>query len=234
MEDCIYNKTGFQFLRKSFFIALERTIIYSESNDKSVTSKMVDIGITIGKCHDDKEKEQRNKEVKKLWECLVNKDYYTATDLVLNDSYSLLREALNCFSSCAYMATAILCRSVIESSVYKLAIAEWIQWDESTQEIRQFRYSPCNKYMQDYGNALEAVRAKYPELLQKSKKIDEIRSNGNFVAHYSSYIDSKIHKEVTKPIKLWMNAQLAYELLVDTVEFLGNAMVNLANTNRDH
>ena len=195
---------------------------------------MADIGITLGKCHDDKEKEQRNKEVKKLWECLVNKDHYAATDLVFHDSYSLLRESLNCFSSRAYTATAILCRSVIESCIYKLAIAESIQWDESTQEIRQFRYSPCNRYMQDYGNALEAVRTKYPELLQKSTKIDRIGSNGNFVAHYSSYIDSKIQREVTKPIKLWMTAQLSYELLVDTVEFLGNAMVNLANANCDH
>ena len=195
---------------------------------------MVDIGITIGKCRDNKEKEQRNKEVKKLWECLVNKDHYSAVDLVLYDSYILLREALNCFNNCAYMATAILCRSVIESSIYKLAIAESIQWDEAKQKIWQFSYSPCNMYMQDYGNALEAVRTKYPELLQKSTKIDRIRSNGNFVAHYSSYIDSKIHKEVTKPIKLWMTAQLAYELLVDTVEFLGDAMVNLANTNHEH
>lgn len=205
--------------------------------------KNVDIGITVGECQDENERKQRKTEIKDLWGSLVKKDYYTATDMIFHDSYSLIREALNCYSSCAYMATALLCRSVIESSIYNMAAAVSIEWDKSEKMIGQIRYSSRFRYIKDYKNALKEVMSKYPKLEQNSKKIKTIRDEGNFVAHYSSNVESKIRKGISnykirnvtpEPVGLWITPSIAHRLLVDTIEFLGDAMAVLAETSSIH
>lgn len=80
--------------------------------------------VLIGGCKDENERNQRNKEKEDFFECLKGHKGYWEVSLVLDNSYMLFREALNDYSTCAYMSTVILCRFVVESAIYILAISE--------------------------------------------------------------------------------------------------------------
>lgn len=192
--------------------------------------------IRIGECNDEDERAQRSNEAKKFWKRLTSNELYLPTNLVLNESCNLLREALNCYQTCAYMATTLLCRSSVETAIYKVAIAENLKWTKMGRyRIWEFTYGDCYRYLQDYGAAIEKIKKKYPDIFKKiSKRASNIRYKGNFVAHHAAYLDKHLEKKITESEKLWLDSNDARQSLEDTTFVLQVLMEALKDPEVDN
>ena len=190
--------------------------------------------VMIGGCKDKEENAKRIEEKGSLLEELTKHEGYFEVSLILEDSYHLFKEALDCYSTCAYMATALLCRSTVESAIYNLAIADSLEWDKSKLDIPKidkFNISNSYNYLDRYRKSLKEVRLKYPNLIKSNdEKLSKIRENGNLFAHYSSIITKSILEHVKDPIRLTITNEEAKVLLRYTLDFLEDTMKTLMKT----
>lgn len=189
-------------------------------------SSLKDISITIGSCGNDTTRKEREIETTDLWNKLVSNGSYLSTHLVLGESYNLYREALNCYGTCANMASAIMCRSTLEAALYKFVTAKDLQWrtEEDGRGIYTYRYSECAPYLEDYNKALNEMKSSYPDLFKEiNKDLKKVREEGNFAAHYIP-VSGKKHIEAIKTssqtVKLWIDKKGALQTLESTVDIL--------------
>ena len=189
-------------------------------------SILKDTGIMIGSCKNDKTRKEHENEASNLWNKLVSNGSYISTHLVLDKSYDLYREALNCYGTCAYMATAVVCRSTLEAALYKFVTASDLKWrdGENGKEIYTYRYSECATYLSDYNNALSELGKHYPDLFKKvNKDLQKVRERGNFVAHYLSASERKLvraTKSSSSVVELWIDKDGAFSVLEKTGSIL--------------
>jgi hypothetical protein len=193
-------------------------------------SKYRDIGIMIGSCADDPTRKERETEATALWKELVSIGSYRSTYIVLDKPYFLYREALNCYGTCAYMATAIMCRSTLEAGLYDFVTAKDLKWrtEGVGRQIYTYRYSECAPYLTDYNNALSELKRSYPDLFKETnEELQKAREAGNFAAHYLPVSERKFVKAFKNPsqtVELWIDKERAFHVLKST----GNILMRFA------
>lgn len=185
-------------------------------------------GIRLGSCNNEADKSSHKKEVSELWERLINNKFYIGTQIVFGDSHNLIREALNCYSTCAYMATTIMCRSALEDAVHKFVTLEDPKWrkDPDGERIYTYTPSPCCRYLINYGEAKERLKEYYPQIFKHvSASLQKVREDGNFSAHYPSFCDKKYLRRIKKGS--WIDQINAKRDLDSTLTVLDTLMTAL-------
>lgn len=202
-------------------------------------SMLKNTGIKIGSCSNDMAREEHINAAINLWKKLVSNGSYVSTHLVMHEPYNLYREALNCYGTCAYMATAVMCRSTLEAALYKFVTASNLEWRDGAngKEIYTYRYTECAPYLSDYNNALSELGKHYPDLFKEvNKDLQKVREKGNFVAHYMPVSERKIVKAIKTPtqtLESWIGKDDAFYVLESTGKVLTRFADILKNSRPD-
>ena len=66
----------------------------------------------------DESRKSRGREIDEVWQDLISNEGFHRNYIIFDSAIDLFREALSCYQNGAYMATAIMCRSVVETTLY--------------------------------------------------------------------------------------------------------------------
>ncbi len=192
------------------------------------------VGTIIGKCKDQQTKRKRGKEANVLWNALISNGVYQGGYDTFNDAYVLFREALNCYSTCAYMATAILCRTTLEAAVYRLTqricYKTYSHIINSKEASTAYEENPgdlladcvercdCIERCKDFSPILlKTKQTKKPETEQKEKKV----SYEDAIKVLESCLPGVLNSSI-RIRNFNINKELTLKQILDTVRDEGN------------
>lgn len=167
---------------------------------------------------------------------------------MLGEPVDLFREALNCYEMEYFMASTLLCRTVLESALYRIAVVKDIEFHDGPGEIRSIQtYNSIDCYLEigdDYGMIERRAMANYPAISSLISDAQYVREKGNFVAHYSPRIDKGYVKMMassvngknhsSEPIQLWIGETTALDVLKKTSRILQRLMSEVFTKNDRH
>ena len=143
------------------------------------------------------EKTAREKQALEIWNTLATTENFAGSRTLLGEPIDIFREALHCYESGYFMASTLLCRSALESALYRMAVAKDIRFHDGPDGVRSiWTYSSLECYREigeDYG-LIERRASMNFDFSQFRKKAQYIRNKGNFVAHYSPRVDAQFAK----------------------------------------
>jgi len=168
----------------------------------------------IGPSKCDETRNSREHDIDTVWKDLTNTEGFVETYALFGPTVDLFRETLSCYQNGAYMATALMCRTVTEIGIYHL-VSRYIS-----------KYSPEHKTIWEIKKSLDLVNKNWKTIIQDAKTkcgisrnleqtINEIRGAGNFVAHYGQKIDSRDFNRLVKEGS-WITRDKALEVLNKT------------------
>mgnify|MGYP000120728132 CR=1 FL=1 len=161
---------------------------------------------------------EHSRDIIELWERLISTEGYSDAYAILNEAINVFREALNCYQNGAYLATCLLCRTVIESAVY-LALTRNIEGKKRI-EVN------LNYINAKWGRIEKEARRKGLLGSKEITIINKIRELGNIGAHYAQKVDEILIKNISERenrkgvIKIWPDREDALKKLKNTVLIL--------------
>lgn len=175
------------------------------------------------------EKTAREKQALRIWNTLATTENFAGSRTLLGEPIDLFREALLCYESGYFMASTLLCRSALESALYRMAVAKDIRFRDGPDGVRlMWTYDSLECYLEigeDYG-WIERRASMNFNVSGLYKDAQYVRNMGNFVAHYSPRKDRRFAKrfiEVMKdkdytsdPIMLWIDEKTAFDVMIKT------------------
>ena len=162
----------------------------------------------------DEQRDKRQKDIDNVWQELISSDEYTKTYPLFDSAIDLLREATSCYQNGAYMATAIMCRSMVETFLYYSVTRQVTQRWQDTGTVASWQVQTLSD--DKYGVVLQGAKTKYAIEGKIEKIMNDIRHEGNFAAHYGSGLDKRDVSTIKKK-DTWINRQHALLLLRKTV-----------------
>lgn len=153
--------------------------------------------------------------------------------LVFGPVFNIYTEAIRCYAYETYLASAMLCRSALESTLY-LAITRTFDGSRAIIEERNDEWN-CMKEIAQILGILSST---------EKKAIDSTRELGNFSAHYAAKFDKRIipstramakaktAKESLSiamkqhPIKVWIDKEDARKDLDQTANWIHTIITN--------
>ena len=169
----------------------------------------------IGPTQCDESRKSRGREIDEVWQDLISSGGFHRNYTIFDSAIDLFREALSCYQNGAYMATAIMCRSVVETTLYysttreptKYSNGTVVEWETITLEDGKFF------------TILEEAKKRYFIDKKLEHVIIDFREWGNFVAHYGSRVDKPFEKIAIEKIfarTYWIKKNRALEILKNT------------------
>jgi hypothetical protein len=184
---------------------------------------MEEESVWIGPSRCDEQRSAREKDIERIWNELASTRGFRETYLLLAPAIDLFREALSCYQNGAYMATVLMCRACIETSIYLLTTRRRIKWREDLEMVQEVKV--------DY----DLIRAEWKCILCRAKsdgyindeierELREIREFGNFVAHYGQRFDKEIVRKIEDrrvgEVKGWIKREDSLQTLHRTANVL--------------
>ena len=177
----------------------------------------------IGLTQCDESRKSRRREIDEVWQDLISSEGFQRNYIIFDSAINLFREALSCYQNGAYMATTIMCRSVVETTLYYSTTREptkyfngiVVEWKIITLEDDKFY------------TILEEVKKKYFIDKKLEDDIIDFRRWGNFVAHYGSQVDKPFEKITIKKTfaeTYWIKRNHALEILKNTVMVIKHSL----------
>lgn len=170
-------------------------------------------------------------EIKLFWSRLTDTAHFEDTRIIFTDAVDLFREALLCYQSNCYMAVALQCRSVLESALYCLAIAEDIRFLDRRSGKPIVQVGISTDYVEIarcYGQFKDKAYCKF-NIRKFNRNIERVRELGNFSAHYSQRVHEKFARQREKrqrgdqglgDVMLWIGRNEARQLLEMTLSVM--------------
>lgn len=180
----------------------------------------------IGLTPSDAERYDREQEVKRLWTKREKPDLLRKTDTILGDSFYLVREAMSCYQNGAYLATAIMCRTALETSVYFSLTRRPVNLRIGRRDWKAVNSDFSLRSKRDWEFLLgEAKRVGFVDEHMASD-IGHVREVGNFVAHYGQRVDRSVWVSLKgrTRVRSWVRRKEALEVLDLTVKVLFRLM----------
>ena len=138
-----------------------------------------------------------------IWNSLAKNQKYQLFYPLLKDAiHPLFDEAIQCFKDGDYHATVALCRSATEYAVLASASIHNIKFSDIPNKNQQFvsSFDLAEEFtFSDYPNYNRAFAiGKTRKIIDSTieKKINQIRTNGNFVMHYYNLLHRRLMKHV--------------------------------------
>ena len=178
---------------------------------------------------------EREADLKSIQKAL-NEKLLEETHILFGDVYDLLKEAMSCYQNGAYLATAMVCRTAVESAIY-IAISRELH-------ITKLDFLQAEQVSIDYQHR-DAKRRAMLEFARKKKLLDRKSESqawrvfelGDFGAHFGQRLDKEIFgKETkhTKPDRFWVTRREALRALKDTACLLQSFMSKVGITRYAH
>ena len=158
------------------------------------------------------------------WEKIIKTEGYKETIMVFDDSsLSIFREALLMYSMGLNASVALLCRAFMESAMH--AYISYINPRYQKLPIDNSVFMHSVSHDLNYNNMRLKELIKYliknNILVNMVDKINFVKENGDFVAHYSkrfmkSWDNAIKNNKIMNPIKLWVSDDEAKKSLIYT------------------
>ncbi len=178
-----------------------------------------------------------------IWDSLAKDENYTLYYSLLKEAiHPLFGEAIECFKSGHYHATAALCRSATECAVLASASVYNIQFSSmpNTNEryISSFDRAKnfANSAYPDYNKAFKIAKNRKIIDNNTETKINEVRKHGNFVMHYYNLLNRRLlagaqvvmegKTSNTNMIITENDAKIALEHTSSILKSIGNNLLN--------
>lgn len=166
----------------------------------------------------------------RVWKELTAAEYFLGSQTLFNEPVYLFREALQSYEAGYFMASTLLCRSSLESALYRIAVVKDIRFHDAPDGKRSiWTYNSVDSYLEigeSYGLMEKRAMMNYPAVKDLLNEAQYVRRKGNFVAHYSPKIDEgyanrmmitmKGEDYASQPIQLWIDESTALEVLEKT------------------
>lgn len=186
-------------------------LVHSLSFSRNALLSSIDY---IGPSKCDEVRKSREHDIETVWKGLTSTEGFGVTYALFGPTIDLFRETLSCYQNGAYMATALMCRTVTEIGIYHL-VSRYVS-----------KYSPEHKIIWEIKKSLDLVNKNWKTIIQDAKTkcdisgsleqtINEIRGAGNFVAHYGQKMDSRDSTRIVKE-ESWITRDKALEVLKKT------------------
>ena len=163
----------------------------------------------------DESRESRGREIDEVWQDLISNEGFHRNYIIFDSAIDLFREALSCYQNGAYMATAIMCRSVVETTLYYSTTREPTKYSNGVVAELKIITLEDDKFYK----ILEEAKKRYFIDKKLEDDIKDFREWGNFVAHYGSRVDKPFEKMAIEKIfarTYWIKRNHALEILKNT------------------
>ena len=184
------------------------------------------IGIT--KC--DKWRQGREEDIQRVTKnAHFELEKYDKAAIVALHPLDYWREALSCYQNGAYMAAALMCRCTTELVVYLAVTRRENKPKKFSGGIVKVDFAFVEER---WGKVLEAAKKQEIVKGRLEEKINKIREQGNYVAHYGSKVDeSYLNYNVTRKIKGgWIGKKEALDLIERTTQIINQVLKNQAES----
>lgn len=182
----------------------------------------------IGKTKCDDSRISREKDIEVIWNGLIGNEVYGNMYPLFWIAIDLFREATSCYQNGAYMGSAILCRSTIETAIYRLVSREIINYSSKDKMIWQMNVD-LNFINEKWGEFFAKVKTKCSIDGRMEAKINKIRNAGNIVAHHGQIVDSKSLQQVIHGEDDWISREKAFRVMKKTVLVLNHLITDTFN-----
>lgn len=169
----------------------------------------------------------------KCWESIINTAGYQETRSVFDPAYKLFTDALLTYNMGINASAALLCRASMEAAMHAMISTQNPKYDKSKGFIYTFSHNP--KYDRLFLTDLIKNVKKSGYLGKMGDKIDHIKNNGDFIAHYGEKFWhgwEKLSNEgnsTIEPIKLWISDEEATKSLEYTSEIISELVEKFYN-----
>lgn len=168
------------------------------------------------------------------WEKIIKVEGYRETIMVFDDSsLRIFREALLSYNMGLNATVELLCRAAMESAMHAYISSINPQYEKLPNSDGMFMHTVSHDYACDNIRLTDLIKAlnKNNVLTNMDDKINSVKDNGDFIAHYSER-SSKSWNNVIKDnaindaIKLWVSDDEARNSLIYTSEIISELINN--------
>ncbi|MCH7647295.1 MAG: hypothetical protein IIA83_01635 [Thaumarchaeota archaeon] len=167
----------------------------------------------IGPSKCDEVRKLREHDIDTIWEDLTNTDGFTVTYALFGPTIDLFRESLSCYQNGAYMATALMCRTVTEIGIYHLVSRHVTKYSQEHKTI--FEIKKSTREYKYWRMIIKDAKTKCGINKNLERVINEIRESGNFVAHHGQKMDKRDFKSLVRKGS-WIPKNEAFKVLKKT------------------
>lgn len=182
----------------------------------------------IGTTKCDKWREGRERDIQRVTENThFEIEKYDQAAIIALKPLDYWREALSCYQNGAYMAAALMCRCTTELVVY-LAVT---RRENKPKKFSGGTVKVDFAFVEErWGAVLKAAKKEGIVKGSLEEKINKIRKQGNYVAHYGSIVDeSYLNYNVSRKIKGgWIGKKEALNLIERTTQIINEVLKNQA------
>ena len=166
----------------------------------------------IGPTQCDESRKLRERDIDEVWQDLISSEGFQRNYTILDSAIKLFREALSCYQNAAYMATAIMCRSVVETTLYYSTRREPTKYFVGGR-VAEWKIITLEN--DKFFTILEEAKKRYFIDKKLEDDITDSRKWGNLVAHYGSRVEKMTIEEISEAY--WIKGGRALEILKKTV-----------------